>query len=107
MSGGCLQHLPIRDDVVRPHDPVIALAADVQPRRHPALKAWFAPDFLRQPPGLVSGQGVHGVEDDRLDARPTDAAVAMVQHGIKEALGLARAGAGGDEGVLGLVIVLA
>ena len=101
------EDFPVGDDVVGPHRPVAALAADVQPRRHPALEPGLVPDLLRQPAGLVAGQGVHRVEDDGLDARPPGVAVAVVEQRVEEALRLARAGAGGDQGVLRLVVVLA
>ncbi len=47
--------------------------------------------------GLVGGEGVHGVDEDGLDALFVGVAQAVVQDGQQEALGLARAGAGGHE----------
>ncbi|MNZ97760.1 hypothetical protein D3C78_1170150 [compost metagenome] len=55
--------------------------------------------FPGEAPRLIGGQGVHRIDDDRLDALAT-LAQAVVEQRIHEALGLARAGAGGDDGRL-------
>ena len=64
------QGAAVRDDVVRPHGGVgRALAfADVEARAHPAAQRRGAVDGLRDPPGLVHRQGVHRIDEDRLDA---------------------------------------
>ena len=53
--------------------------------------------------GLVGGQRVHRVQQDRLDAGLAllPLAAAVVEHRDQERLGLARAGAGGDQRRLG------
>nr|WP_228329498.1 hypothetical protein [Xanthomonas melonis] len=63
-------------------------------------QGWCAQDLLGQAAGLVRGQRVHRVQDDGLDARPAQFPLfaAMLQDWIEEALGLARAGAGGHQG---------
>ena len=55
--------------------------------------------------GLVGGQGVHGVEDEGLDAGDSLGAGAqdVVEDGVEEGLGLTGAGAGGDDGRFGVV----
>ena len=53
---------------------------------------------------MVAGEGVHGVENDRFDARFPPVAVAVIQDWVEKTFGLARAGAGGDEGGFGRVV---
>ena len=62
------------------------------------------PDDLGEPPLLVGRQGVHRIEDDRLDPPLPRAAhpQAVVENRKQKALGLARPGARGDDRVLGL-----
>src|SRR5690606_10874030 len=57
----------------------------------------FAMNQLREAPGLIVGQRVHRVEDDRLDTALIAIPRAVIQDRVKEALGLARAGAGGNQ----------
>ncbi len=52
--------------------------------------------------GLIRRQGVHGVDEDGLDAGVAPVAMAMVQDGVEKAFGFARSGAGGDEGGSGV-----
>lgn len=56
--------------------------------------------------GLVGGEGVHGVDDERFDAAGLGAfdAVDVVDDGVEEGFGFTGAGAGGDEGGLGGVV---
>ena len=64
------------------------------------------PAGFGEPLFLVRSQGVHGVEDDGLDAFLAQlfGPAAVVQDGDEEAFGFARPGAGGDDGVLGRLI---
>ena len=55
---------------------------------------------------MIGGQSVHRVKDDGLDARLPALLVAVVQDGIQETLGLARAGPGGDQRRLRLAATL-
>ena len=81
-----------------------AIPAHVHAGHHPTFELGAVPDLAGQAPGLVRGQGVHGVEQQGLDARLGGMAQAVIQDGIEETLGLARPGAGGDQGGLGLVL---
>ena len=56
-------------------------------------------DLPRQTAGLVGGQRIHRVKDDGLDAglTPFTLLAAVLQNGIKKALGLARARTGGHQ----------
>ena len=56
---------------------------------------------------LVGGQGIHGVEDDGFDAGQPGllGPEAVVEHGVQKALGFAGAGAGGDQGGFGLMVI--
>jgi len=58
-------------------------------------------DQIGDAPGLVSGQGVHRVDEDRLDAPLSQRVLltAVLEQGEQETLGFARAGAGGHQGV--------
>ena len=75
-----------------------AFLADVQPGGHPSEHRLFV-NRLGDAPGLVGGERVHRIEDQRLDARLPGGplASAVVEDRVQEALGLARAGAGGDQ----------
>ncbi len=57
-------------------------------------------DFIGKAPGLIGGQRVHGIEDDRLDTLPAGAvfAIAVIENRHLKTLGFTRAGAGGDQG---------
>ena len=99
------QGAAVRDDVVRSHGGVgCALAfADIEARAHPAAQRRGAVDGLRDPPGLVHRQGIHRVDEDCLDPLLPPAGrrrllPAVVEDRVQEALRLARAGAGGDDG---------
>ncbi len=94
------QDLPVVDQVVGPRGPVHPLAADVEPRRHLPLQKRVRVQQLRQPTGLVIGQGVHRVEQDGFDAPLVPVPPAVVQDGVEEALRLPRARARGDQRVL-------
>ena len=90
---------PIRDHGVRPH-PVAGRPrglSDEQPRRHPPAQRRRAVNDPRNAPRLVRRQGVHGVDDHRLDARLARLPTTVFQHRIQEALGLAGARARGDD----------
>ncbi len=60
-------------------------------------------DQVSDAPGLVSSQGIHRVDQDRLDAAAALGLLlaAMLQQGQQEALGFARTRAGGHQGVDG------
>lgn len=55
---------------------------------------------------LVSGKGVHRIQDDGLDALLTDVSVAVVKDREQEIFSLARTGSGCDECVLRMMSVL-
>jgi hypothetical protein len=95
--------LPHVLEVVLVGDDVGACAADVEAGADLAAQARIpgmgpAMDLAGEPRGLVGGERVHWIEDDRLDPWLAAVAPAMVEEREEEALGLARAGAGGDEG---------
>ena len=98
----------VGDDAAAGHDQALAaglgvaphVEADPQPgegrhRRHQ----------FRDAPGLIAGQGVHGVDHQGLDPRLPrgPGAGAVVQHRIEKALGLAAAGARRHQGADGLM----
>ncbi len=75
---------------------VLRRLADVHPERNARARQQPA-----QPHELVFGQRVHRIDDDGADARRgvfVPQAQAPADDGVEEALGLARAGAGGDQG---------
>ena len=99
MSGGMAPEcIPISDDVIGSHGPVRAFATDIHSDSDSVLEAGIIPDDFRDTVGLVSGQGIHRIENDRLDAGFTDLAVAMIEDRIKEAFRLTRTRSSGDEG---------
>ena len=82
--------LAIRDHGVRSH-PVAGRPhglSDEKPGRHPAPQRRRVVDDPRDAPRLVRRQGVHGVDDDRLDARLARLPTTVLQHRVQEALGL-------------------
>ena len=91
------------DALVRPGGGVAGVDGGAHPRQ-----GGVGGDEAGQAAGLVRGQGVHGVEDEGLDAGdpPGAGAQHVVEDGVEEGLGLARAGAGGDDGRLGAVAAL-
>ena len=95
------QHFALVDEVVLPHLRVATRLADVEPGPQPG-ELRLGVDQLSDAAGLVGGERVHRIEDQRLDARPPcePFAGAVVEDGVQEAFGLARAGAGGDQGRL-------
>jgi hypothetical protein len=96
------QRLAVVDQPVGPHNGVqrFALTADVDACGYLIAQPLVTPDSFGQPRRLICGQGVHGVEDNGLDARLLSVAVTVIEDRIEKALGLARTGAGGDEGGL-------
>ena len=75
---------------------VLRRLADVHAERNARAREQAA-----QPHELVFGQRVHRIDNDRADARRSvvvPQAQAAADDGVEEALGLARAGAGGDQG---------
>ena len=95
------QRLLVLDHVVGPHlgrQPLVA-AADVQAGAEGAPQPLVVVDEAGQPASLVGGQGVHRVDEDRLHPRGALVPEAVVEDGVEEALGLARAGARGDQRV--------
>ena len=91
------------DALVRPGGGIAGVDGGAHPRQ-----GGVGGDEAGQAAGLVRGQGVHGVEDEGLDAGdpPGAGAQHVVEDGVEEGLGLARAGAGGDDGRLGAVAAL-
>ena len=79
--------------------------ADVQARRDAGQVV--RRQELVDPVRLVGGEGVHRVQQDRLDARRARLALAaaVVQDGDQERLGLAGPGAGGDQRRLGVPVL--
>ena len=95
------QRLLVLDEVVSPHvrrESLVA-AADVQGGADLAAQPLVAVDEAGQSAGLVGRQGVHRVDEDRLHPRGALVPEAVVEDGVEEALGLARAGARGDQRV--------
>ena len=106
-------HLLVGDHLIRPHHrlvryrrlppaarpPLAAPGADEEPRADAAEGGRYMHQF-GDTPGLVIGQGVHRVDDDRLDALdpPPAGPGHMVKQRVEEGLGLARARARGDQG---------
>ena len=95
------------DAVGGAHLAVLPLAADEHANPQPAAEPLVAVDDGRHAPRLVGGEGVHGIEQDGLDAlfAAVQGAEGVIEDGIEKALGLAGAGACGDDGGLGLVAV--
>ena len=65
--------------------------------RDPAPQFRGVPDAGCNAPGLILRQGIHGVDDDGLDARLVRVSATPVEDGQLEAFGLARTCAGGDD----------
>ena len=85
---------------------VLALATHVEPGRYLPAQPLVIPQCLGQPSRLVTGQCVHRIQKDRLDAWPLANAPAVVEDREEEALGLARPRPRGYQRVLRLVSVL-
>ena len=94
----------VGDDALGGHQPArtggTGVAADKQADAQP-VEGRYAGDEAGQAPRLIQRQGVHRVDDQRLDAalagltRPR----AVVQNGVGKAFGFAAAGARGHQGV--------
>lgn len=87
------------NDVVRQHGGgcVRRFRVRVHAGRDPAPQLRRVPDAGCNAPGLILRQGIHGVDDDGLDARLVRVLAAPVENGQLEAFGLARTRAGGDD----------
>src|SRR5205823_4340752 len=86
------------DQVVRSWGRVAPLTSDVEPGGY-TLQSRVLVEEVRKPTGLIGGQGVHRVEQNRLDPSPPRRMFSdtMVQGGVEEAFGLAGARAGGHD----------
>ena len=82
-------HLHVRRVVALPH---------VQAGRDVPSQLRVVPDRPGEAFGLVGGEGVHRVDEKRLDAMLAPAVVAVVEDWDEKALRLARPGARGDDG---------
>jgi hypothetical protein len=93
------QVIVVVDHVARTHRAVRARAAYEQADLHPATQPLIAEDRVGEAPGLIARERVHRVEHDRLDAglAGLSRAQGVVEQREHEALGLAAAGAGGDQ----------
>jgi len=75
---------------------VLRVVPDVQPGGHPLLQLRIVPYRPRGALRLVRRQGVHRVDEDRLDPPAPPVLQAVVEHGPEEALRLSRARSRGD-----------
>ena len=100
VRGGAADHLAVGDEPVRGDDGggLAGRLPGVQRGGEALVRRGLGED-LREAAGLVVGERVHRVEDQRLD--PADPGLlragGVVEHGVEEGLGLAGAGAGGDD----------
>ena len=73
------------------------MLADIETRRDTPLERRRSINDLRNPPRLIRREGVHRIDDDRLDPRRTRLRAAVFEDGKEEALRLARPGARRDQ----------
>ncbi len=92
--------------MVRPHEAVLTGVAGEQASSDLAVVLGVLRRHAGDAGGLVVGQRVHRVEDQRLDSRLARRALptAVIEHREQERLRLTRAGAGGDDRRLGLMV---
>jgi len=81
---------PAGDDAVFGHDfmRVLLCLSHEEPRYDLALQLGVVPDGFCDTARLVSGQSVHGINQDNFYTRLTPMSVAMFQHGPQKAFGL-------------------
>ncbi len=79
------------------HTGLLFLLADEKADGDISPEFRVVPYGLRNAPCLVGGQGIHRIDDERLDSFPVPVAVAVVQDGIKKALCFSGACACGDK----------
>ena len=91
---------PVRCHRSAPH----AVRIPDEQARPDVLECGIGRDRLCDTPRLVEGEGVHRVEDQGLDPGLVCVPPAVIEDRQEEALGLAGAGAGGDECRLRFVV---
>ena len=96
------QHVAVLDQVIRGHvRPGRGTGLPhVQSRGHLAPERRCAVDDPGNPPRLVRGERVHGIDEDGLDAGGPRPLAAVIEHRIQEALRLAGAGSRRNDGGL-------
>ncbi len=78
----------VRDDSPRPHHlgRLFLVLTHENARGDLAFELQVIPDQTGKPLCLVSGKGIHGIDEDSLDARLAAVAPAVIEDGIEEAL---------------------